>query len=146
MIIRAFEKEDTTGVMELFDSNCPKYFAHDEREDFILYLKESIDYYYVMLEEDQYIACGGVNRAKEKGKYCLSWGMVDSKYHGKGIGTALVRHRIQEAKKLSDFQEMFVRTSQFAFPFYEKFGFELKSTEKDFWAKGYDMYYMVLEK
>jgi ribosomal protein S18 acetylase RimI-like enzyme len=37
-----------------------------------------------------------------------------------------------------------VRTSQLAYKFYQKVGFELEKTEKDFWAKGFDLYQMKM--
>ena len=38
-----------------------------------------------------------------------------------------------------------VRTSQLAYQFYGKVGFELEKVEKDFWAAGFDLYLMRLE-
>jgi hypothetical protein len=35
-----------------------------------------------------------------------------------------------------------VRTSQVAYQFYQKAGFDLEKIEKDFWAKGFDLYQM----
>jgi ribosomal protein S18 acetylase RimI-like enzyme len=35
-----------------------------------------------------------------------------------------------------------VRTSQHAWRFFEKMGFELQKTEKNFWAPGFDLYQM----
>ena len=38
-----------------------------------------------------------------------------------------------------------LRTTQLAFQFYEKMGFELDKTKKDFWAKGFDLYQMKMK-
>ena len=42
----------------------------------------------------------------------------------------------------SSVRRITVRTSQLAFGFYEKRGFELKGIEKDYWAEGFDLYRM----
>ena len=61
---------------------------------------------------------------------------------GKSLGTRLLRHRIETLEAMRSVRRITVRTSQLAFGFYEKRGFELKGIEKDYWAEGFDLYRM----
>ena len=70
--------------------------------------------------------------------------MIHPDFHGKGIGTQLTLHRLNEIRKTSRVNLVQVRTSQLAYQFYEKVGFKLEKVEKDFWAKGFDLYQMQL--
>jgi hypothetical protein len=37
-----------------------------------------------------------------------------------------------------------VRTTQLVYPFYQKLGFEIRKSEPDFWAPGFDLVEMEL--
>ena len=54
----------------------------------------------------------------------------------------MLRHRIEKLEAMRSVRRITVRTSQLAFGFYEKRGFELKGIEKDYWAEGFDLYRM----
>jgi len=75
----------------------------------------------------------------------ISWDMVHPSMHGKGIGRRLTEFRINEIKKNHSIEKIVVRTTQLVHRFYQKQGFELELTEKDFWAKGLDLYQMKQE-
>jgi len=58
------------------------------------------------------------------------------------LGKKLLEHRIAKLNSIDGIQKITVRTSQVAYKFYEKQGFELFEIKKDYWAEGFDMYSM----
>ena len=54
----------------------------------------------------------------------------------------LLRYRIGKLESMRSVRRITVRTSQLAYGFYEKQGFELNGIETDYWAEGFDMYFM----
>ena len=58
------------------------------------------------------------------------------------MGTKLLKYRIDKLNSIDEIQKITVRTSQVAYLFYEKQGFELFEIIKDYWAPGFDMYNM----
>jgi [ribosomal protein S18]-alanine N-acetyltransferase len=129
-------------VLTLFDLNTPMYFSPAEKLDLENYLEYELEDYFVVEMDGKVVACGGINLQKLEKKGVLSWDMIHPDYQKKGIGKALVAHRINFLNEKIHVQEIGVRTSQFTYLFYEKCGFELKEIVKDYWAKGYDLYDM----
>ncbi len=127
IVIREYEPADKEAVMELLRLNTPRYFAPEEAADLDAYLERERELYYVLLH-------GTVGK--------ISWDMVHPQYRGKSLGTRLLRHRIEKLEAMRSVRRITVRTSQLAFGFYEKRGFELKGIEKDYWAEGFDLYRM----
>jgi len=54
----------------------------------------------------------------------------------------LTAYRIEQIAKKNAVERVCVRTSQMAYQFYEKMGFRLERTERDYWAQGFDLYEM----
>ena len=106
------------------------------------YLERERELYYVLLHEERIVGCGGINFADGGTGGKISWDMVHPQYRGKSLGTRLLRHRIEKLEAMRSVRRITVRTSQLAFGFYEKRGFELKGIEKDYWAEGFDLYRM----
>lgn len=75
----------------------------------------------------------------------MSWDFVAPNLQGVGIGSMILNHRIEFLKSFPAVQKISVRTSQHAYQFYQKNGFVLKEIERDYWAKGFDLYKMILE-
>lgn len=140
--IRTYSATDKSQLLTIIRDNTPKYFAVEEEADFSDYLDNEIEDYFVVETENKIVGCGGVNFSEDKTIGIISWGMIHPDYQGKKIGTELLNHRLNFLKNVKSAQLITVRTTQLSYPFYEKNGFELKETQKDFWAKGFDMYYM----
>lgn len=146
MIIRDYKPTDKSILLQIIRDNTPTYFAPEEENDFSDYLDNEVEAYFVVEADGKIVGCGGINLSENKTIGIISWGMIHPDYHGKKIGTALLQYRLNFLKSIESVKQITVRTSQFTYKFYEKNGFELKETKKDFWAKGIDMYYMEYQK
>lgn len=140
--IREYQPSDKNAVMNLIRQNTPKYFAPEEEADLSIYLDSERELYYVLFCNNELVGCGGINYAENKTIGKISWDMVHPKYQGQSLGTQLLKYRIEKLKSIDSVRKITVRTSQLAYKFYERQGFTLKETKKDYWAKGFDMYSM----
>lgn len=143
-MIRSYESKDKTAVLHLLHLNTPKYFAPPEEADLVKYLDSDSEHYYVVERNEQVIGAGGINYFAENALARISWDLIHPAYQGLGIGNELTRFRIEKIKENPQIKEIQVRTTQLAYRFYEKLGFKTKGNEKDFWAKGFDLYDMKL--
>lgn len=142
IMIREYKSIDKNAVLELIRLNIPKYFASSEEDDFSRYLDSEIELYYVLLFDKKLVGCGGINFSDNRMTVKISWDILHPEYQGKSLGTYLLEYRIKKLKSIDSVQRITVRTSQLAYKFYEKRGFELLEVKKDYWARGFDMYRM----
>lgn len=143
-IIRPYHPNDELEILNLLDLNTPKYFSADERDDLIDYLNHHIEQYFVLELEGIIVGSGGINFSEDKTVGKISWDLFHPEYQGKGLGSQLTNYRIELLKCLDHIQTISVRTSQVAYVFYQKMGFELLEVVPDYWAKGFDLYRMEL--
>ena len=144
-MIRPFITKDQDRVLEIFRLNTPDFFDSNEEGDLIEYLEHLRDDYFVIEYGGKVVGAGGLNFMDDKITARLSWDMIDPAVQGKGLGSQLVVHRIQQIKKTPKIKVLTVRTSQVAHKFYAKFGFILITVVKDYWALGFDLYHMEMK-
>ncbi len=143
-MIRKFTHADTKAVVALLEMNVPLYFAHSEVADFKEYLQNHLEDYFLVEKYGLLVGAGGTNYdITPSGLARVSWDFIHPDYQGKGIGSILLQHRLSQIKEKC-VPKVEVRTSQLAYKFYQKNGFEMIRVEKDFWSKGYDLYLMHL--
>ena len=144
-MIRKYSNTDKTLLIELLRQNTPKYFDPAEEKDFEFYLDNEVEDYFVYEENNKLLAAGGINYFPNKKLARISWDLVGLNSQGKGIGKKLIQYRITLLSKNPKVEFIVVRTSQLAYKFYEKMGFELEFIEKDYWAKNFDLYQMKMK-
>lgn len=144
IIIRAYKTTDKSEIIDLLKLNTPEYFSLEEEKDLIHYLDHEIEQYYVVEYDKKVVGSGGINFSEDQKMGRISWDILDPAYQGKGIGNQLLKHRVEKLKTFDTVEKISVRTSQLAYKFYEKFGFKLIEVQKDYWAKGFDLYRMEL--
>jgi len=143
MVVK-YSKSNKEEVVKLLKYNTPEYFDASEEKEFIEYLDNEIEDYFVVKDDSDIIGCGGINYFPNEKSARISWDMIHPDFQGKGIGKLLCEHRINLIKANSDIKLIVVRTTQLVSMFYAKMGFDFKKIEKDLWAKGFDLYQMEL--
>ena len=143
-MIRPYLPSDKPALIALLKLNIPQYFAETEETDFIAYLEKHLEDYFIVEEAGTIVGAGGINYFPEERLARLSWDIVHPDFQGKGIGTKLTQHRINHISNNPTIDQVIVRTSQLVYKFYERLGFVLERTGKDYWAKGFDLYQLCL--
>jgi [ribosomal protein S18]-alanine N-acetyltransferase len=144
--IREYEAKDKNEVINLIRLNTPEYFAVEEEDYLIKYLETEIELYYVLLNDQKIVGCGGINFMDNNTIGKISWDIFHPDFQGKSLGAKLLKHRIEKLNSINGIQKIIVRTSQVAYKFYLKQGFELLEVKKNYWAEGFDMYNMIYRK
>lgn len=146
--IRKYEEIDQKELVQLIQLNIPTYFDSSEEEEFVEYLENKKEDYFVIEDKttNQIIGCGGINYFFDEPIPLarISWDIIHPDFQGQGIGKKLLLHRINHIQSKKEIKLIVVRTSQLAYKFYQKADFELEKVEKDFWAKGFDLYQMKM--
>lgn len=140
--IQEYDEKDFEHLVQLVQRNIPDYFAQEELEDFKDYLLNQREDYFVAIENGEIIGCGGINYEKDTLVAKISWDAIHPSHQGKGVGNKILQHRIRFILENHPDCKIIVRTTQWVFPFYEKNGFQLIETQKDYWAPGFDLYKM----
>jgi len=144
-MIREYSESDKPEVVKLLQFNTPEYFDPSEEIEFIDYLDNKIEDYFVVLRNSKIVGAGGINYFPDESMSRISWDMIHPDYQGKGVGKELTQYRIDLIKASSKNIELIVvRTTQLTYKFYKKMGFVLDKIEKDYWAKDFDLYQMKM--
>lgn len=147
MLIRPYTTADRQECIAAFKSNIPKFFMPDELEDFENWLEKvaTKHYPYFVAEEDgKVIACGGYYIEPDQQSARMTWGLVHNSLHKKGIGKALILHRIKAIQSIAPAATIGLDTTQHSFSFFEKLGFVTTKITENSYGKGMHRYDMEL--
>lgn len=142
-LIRKYVPADKETLVEAFQSNIPIFFALEELNDLLDYLDRFGEPTYWVMECNEKVVGGfGVESRLSDKSGRINWIFFHANEKGKGLGKQAVAFAIGILKADKNVEKLIVRTSQVAFAFFEKMGYSLTSIEKDYWAKGLDLYLM----
>jgi Acetyltransferase (GNAT) domain len=144
LILRPYQNSDKEACLALFDGNTPVFFAPFERAEFEDFLDKNAFPYFVVEEQGMGMiqACGGYAIGGESATLC--WGMVMGGMHRRGMGTFLLKARLQDIRQDAMLRNVRIQTSQHSAGFFARAGFVTRLVVKDGFAEGLDRYEMVL--
>ncbi len=143
-MIRPYKPIDKEALLEIFKCNTPKYFDIKEISDFEDYLEHNSDTY-LSIELNNTIVGGTgyfVNEDDHSGR--ITWIFFHPNYAGMGLGKQSVQYCLDILSKDNRVEKYMITTSQFAYQFFEKFGFVITKMEKEYWGPGLDLYEMEM--
>ena len=142
---RTYTKNDQQCLIDMFETNCPKYFDIKEKDEFIYYLDHyTDDNYLVALAEDQIIGCGGLYTSDTEHR--VAWVMFKNNALG-------VRHLMMVADQFySEIEKRIIAknktftigitTTQLMASLFSRYGFKTYKIIPDGIGKGLDAYHM----
>ncbi|MEM7369002.1 MAG: N-acetyltransferase [Bacteroidota bacterium] len=144
--IRPYTIEDRLPLLEVFWQNVPTFFDPSEIADLEAYLDQKPLTYFVLVDQELRLGGAGLRLSNEGKTGHITWIFFHPACQGKGFGSKLLHHCLARLAEYEEVTRIELTTSQLAYQFFEKFGFEVVETQKDFWGKGLDLYRMVKEK
>ncbi|HKO82296.1 MAG TPA: GNAT family N-acetyltransferase [Chitinophagaceae bacterium] len=141
-MIRSYQIPDKEELVQIFKLNTPKYFDPKEVKDFEEYLVQYGDTYLTIEHDNKIVGGAGyyINSKNKSGH--ITWIFFHPDFAGLGLGKQTVEYCLTIFKSNPAVEKLVVTTSQFAYKFFEKFGYQLIRTEKDYWGQGLDLYLM----
>lgn len=145
MDVRPYRLEDGVACLAVFTSNTPDFFTVEEREEFAKFLRTMTNPYFVVEDDGQIVACGGVFVRRDGHTAGLAWGMVQRSKHRHGYGRALLAVRLNWLWQYApEVEAVTIDTSQHSAPFFSRMGFETTGIERDHYVPGLDRHDMRL--
>ena len=144
-MIRPYHPSDKQPLLEILKLNVPKYFDQKEVAEFEKYLKEHPATYLTIEHENKIMGGTGYLLTNNDTIGHVRWIFFHPDSAGHGLGGKAMEHCLVIFRSVPTVKKLVVTTSQLAYKFFEKFGLILIRTEKDYWGKGLDLYWMEME-
>lgn len=127
------------ATLELFDANCPAYFAPNEREYFTKFLETASPSHFFVVKSassgEVIGTCGVQDEGSDDGKWSIRWVLVRPQQQGKGLGRAMMGHLTSRARQ-GGASHVDIGASHVSCDFYAKFGARQVSYIPDGWGPG----------
>jgi hypothetical protein len=128
MELRTYKQQDLGDILEIFDSNCPKYFNSSDRSDLIDFLDKYADNNYkVVIQDKKVIGCGGHYIKHPDKLFGIAWVMfrrysLGQKSFTKTTGSFFKYILAQIENEQFDY-DIVINTTQLMEKIFNRFGF-----------------------
>jgi len=145
-MLRPYINSDKEKLTEILNLNVPEFFDLKEVDDFISYLEIKSDTYFTIENENEIIGGVGYEIRESDKSGRINWIFLHPDFSYTGQGRRAVEHCLIILRSDPIVEVLKVRTSQLAYEFFGKLGYKLTHSEKDYWAKGLDLFEMEMMK
>ena len=134
VVFGPYERADEGVCLDLFDLNCPRYFAPCERRDYAQFLDGEPLGFEVWRVDGRLVGASGLTGDDAECRR-LSWILVDPDAVGLGVGSAMMRRALARAGGLG-LRCVLIAASHLSAPFFARFGAVVVSETVDGWGPG----------
>ena len=139
---RPYCRADHKTCTEIFDANCPEFFAPNERQEYEEFLERVSGEYEVCEIDGMVLGAFGLSVNGEDTK-TLNWILLDPQAQGVGAGSRIME-RVIQLGRTSQTRVVKIAASHKSAPFFARFGATTTSSTKNGWGPGLDRVDMVL--
>ncbi|MEC5216998.1 GNAT superfamily N-acetyltransferase [Actimicrobium sp. GrIS 1.19] len=137
--IRDYASTDRDAALACFRSNVPAFFSAEDEDWFISALDEPDGPNFVVVCDGKVVGFGGYEVSTSYNHAVLVFGQIHAQWHGKGLGTMLLIHRIAHLKTHAQpTKYLIIDTTLKVAPFYVRHGFEIVSHWREGFRDGAD--------
>ncbi len=145
--IRTYASSDKEKVLEIFKSNCPKYFDINDQSDLIHFLETYADENFkVLLFDNNVIGCGGHYIKHSEKIFGISWVMFKrfAVGHANFLNTAkgFFNHILTNIEKEKFDYDIVINTTQLMETTFNKFDFVTEKILTNGFGENLDHYVM----
>lgn len=146
MDIRPYSPSDREACLALLRSNVPEHFSPAEADELARFLDALPGPYFVAEEDGRIVGCGGIAGEPDGVTATLCWGIVAADRQRGGIGTALLRRRLDVfLRDNPQIRRVQTNTSQKVQGFYARHGFAVAEVRPQGYGPDLDHVRMVRE-
>lgn len=131
---RYYKSQDREDCLKIFDANCPKFFASNERSDYAAFLDASPTAYEVCILNGDIVGAFGL-LGDEPLYQSINWIMISPSAQGYGIGSIFMDRAISVAKR-NKLEHIKIAASHLSAPFFSKYGAVSVSELENGWGLG----------
>ena len=139
-----YSMESFNNCIELFNLNCPEFFAPIEKNDYIEFLNQTKEGYVTIHHDSILIGAYGVHKTSSESA-SQSWTLIHPKYQNQGIGR-LIMERVFSYLESNQLDNLFLSTSQQTEAFFLKFGAIRIDYIENGWDEGLHRIEMKIER
>ena len=131
---RSYLPGDKEACLNLFDANCPEFFAPNERTDYQRFLEANPNSYELCFGESVVVGAFGL---MGDDAHCrdLNWILLSPSSQGLGIGAAIMERVVLDARE-SAVRVINIAASHKSAPFFAKFGANEVTVSDNGWGPG----------
>ena len=140
---RTYRDTDRQACTNIFNANCPEFFAPNELQEYEDFLERVPGDYEVCEVDGRVLGAFGLFVDGENIK-SLNWILLDPQTQGIGVGSTNMERVIQLSRS-SKTRVVKIAASHKSAPFFARFGASTTSMTKNGWGPGMDRVDMELE-
>jgi GNAT superfamily N-acetyltransferase len=138
---RSYSSDDKASCLDLFDANCPEFFAPNERADYASFLEQCPGGYELCLVDDTIAGAFGLI-GDSGSRRRLNWIMLSPRFQGFGAGRAIMERVVARASS-EGILAVDIAASQKSAAFFARFGAVTLKVIENGW--GLDMHRVDME-
>ena len=142
LTFRLYDSSQVEACLSLFDSNCPAFFAAEERRDYFDFLSAAPLNYFLGLEGNNVVCAFGYSTTSDE-RPSLNWIMVAPAYQKSGAGNAMmglyIDYLVANQKQFGS-----ISTSQHDEHYFERYGALRIGYAEHGWGEGMHRVEMLL--